>query len=101
MGGSSHLGTGKGTVTGGSGQAGGLQGGAAVYVKDIDGDMTALRGEDGSSFGSASRDIEMPAYQVSVTGGSPRAHSWLEDAAHSPTGGIHTTTVVTQRVDSL
>lgn len=85
-------------VVGGGGGGGG--GGAVVYVKDVDGDMTALRGAEDGGFGSAGGDIEMPAYQVSVTGGSPRAGSWLDDAVKKP-NGIHTTTVVTQRVDSL
>lgn len=85
----------------GKGKGGGV--GAVVYVEDFDGDMTALRGaEDRRSFGSAGRDIEMSAYQVSVsvTGGSPRAESWLDSVVRAPTG-IHTTTIVTQRVDSL
>lgn len=81
-------------------KAGGV---GAVYVKDVDEDMTALTmqgEEDRGSFGSAGRDIEMPAYQVSVTGGSPRVDSRLDNVVRTPTG-IHTTTVVTQRVDSL
>ncbi|KAJ4389543.1 hypothetical protein N0V93_007013 [Gnomoniopsis smithogilvyi] len=72
-----------------------------AYVKELDDDMDALRAEDSfTSSGSASpgRDIEMqrPSYNVSVTGGGGRANA---GAPHI--GGIQTTTVVTQRVDSL
>lgn len=88
------------TVVAGKGAA--MAGGGIVFVK-VDpnkkaGDMAALRGSDDGSLGSGGDgDIEMPTYHVSVTGGSPRKE-------FGPVGGvvgIHTTTTVTQRVDSL
>lgn len=71
----------------------------AMYVKNVDDDMAALR-TDGS-FGSANGDVEMPTYQVSVTGGSPKPKSVFSGAMQQGPSGIQTTTVVTQRYDSL
>lgn len=73
--------------------------GGVIFVKQIDDDMDALRADDSfisSGDRSPGRDIEMqrPTYNVSVTGG--RGRSGIADL-----GGIQTTTVVTQRVDSV
>lgn len=68
-------------------------------MKEFDDDMDALRADDSfttSGSGSPGRDIEMqrPSYNVSVTGGRGQS-------GNAYMGGIQTTTVVTQRVDSL
>lgn len=74
---------------------------ATAYIKSEDDDTAALRTE--GSFGRTSRELDIPAYQVSVTGGSPKQKSVLSGATPRPQGpnGIQTTTVVTQRYDSL
>lgn len=74
--------------------------GGGVYVQDVDGDTAALR-TDGSFASGKDRDIEMPSYQVSVSGGSPKQASVMEDKTWPREAGIHTTTIVTQRVDPL
>lgn len=78
--------------------------GKHAILKDVDGDMEALR-TDGS-FGSIGKDmIEMPRYQVSVSGGRGRRNSdypsMASEAPPTLSGGIQLKTVVTQRVDSL
>lgn len=93
--------TSKGTKSAKTGHSFPFNSSGGVYVKEIDDDMDALRAEDSfTSRGSASpgRDIEMqrPSYNVSVTGGRAGGRSGLSNGA-----GIQTTTVVTQRVDSL
>lgn len=91
--------TSKGTKSGKTGHSFPFNSSGGVYVKEFDDDMDALRADDGfttSGSGSPGRDIEMqrPSYNVSVTGG--RGSSGI-----AYMGGIQTTTVVTQRVDSL
>lgn len=91
----------KGTKSAKTGHSFPFNASGGVYVKEIDDDMDALRADDSfttSGSGSPGRDIEMqrPSYNVSVTGGRGQSES---NAAYL--GGIQTTTVVTQRVDSL
>lgn len=81
-----------------------------MFIKDIDGDLNALRtnGSRGSG-GSISGNMELPImYNVTVTGGkqvsrdSEAEHAEaMGQRTHSSAGVIQTTTVVTQRVDSL
>lgn len=92
--------TSKGTKSAKTGHSFPFNASGGVYVKEFDDDMDALRADDSfttSGSGSPGRDIEMqrPSYNVSVTGG----RSQRESSAYI--GGIQTTTVVTQRVDSL
>lgn len=75
---------------------------ASVFAKEMDSDTAALRAE-GGSFALAGRDVELAAYNVTVTAGRIRRDSdaGLPSPAPSEIMGIQTTTVVTQRVDSL
>lgn len=84
------------TTMGKGGGFSGAGGGGIVFVKVDPKDASGVRTDDGSLGSGADGDIEMPAYHVSVTGGSRRKESGMDGAA-----GIHTTTTVTQRVDSL
>lgn len=100
-----------------------------MFAQEVDNDMAALKPE--GSFTSGGRDLELAAYnvsfrrlssrltlevlsggsdtdsilayQVTVTAGSMRRDSDLGRPSQLPRDimGIHTTTVVTQRVDSL
>ncbi|ROV94087.1 hypothetical protein VMCG_08265 [Cytospora schulzeri] len=82
-----------------------------IFIKDIDGDLNALRtngsrASSGSGAGSGGA-LELPImYNVTVTGGSKRDSDIQRTLAmghmtSSSLSGIQTTTVVTQRVDSL
>lgn len=88
-------------------------GGGGIFIKDIDGDLNALRttGSRGSHE-SGDDGMELPTmYNVTVTGGKKGRAEELEHErkqaeafhhiTHSSAGGIQTTTIVTQRVDSL
>lgn len=77
-------------------------GNASVFAKETDSDTAALRAE-GGTFAPAGRDIELAAYNVTVTAGKMRrdSDSGLPSPVPSEIMGIQTTTVVTQRVDSL
>lgn len=85
--------------------------GGGMFIKDIDGDLNALRttGSRGSVGSFSGGGVDLPImYNVTVTGGKKgRRDSVVESTeevdqrTNSPTGGIQTTTVVTQRVDSL
>lgn len=91
--------TSKGTKYTKSGHASTYNVGGVMYIKEIDDDMDALRADynfASRGSGSPGRDIEMqrPSYNVKVTGGRGRSET-------ADLGGIQTTTVVTQRVDSL
>ncbi|ROV89608.1 hypothetical protein VPNG_10142 [Cytospora leucostoma] len=88
--------------------------GGGIFIKDIDGDLNALR-TNGSRGSRESGDdgLELPTmYNVTVTGGTKgRSSEEVEHErkqaeafhhiTHSSAGGIQTTTIVTQRVDSL
>lgn len=85
--------------------------GGGIFIKDIDGDLNALRTSGSrASTGSAagSGGLELPVmYNVTVTGGSKRDSDLERTLAigrimnSNAQNGIQTTTVVTQRVDSL
>lgn len=85
-------------------------GAGGMFIKDVDGDLNALR-TNGSraSTGSAadSGGLELSTmYNVTVTGGSKRDSDIERTLAmgsmtSNSLSGIQTTTVVTQRVDSL
>jgi hypothetical protein len=116
----------KSTVTGRTGQYNGLSGkgtgkmynrsrtgnttagkstnGAYLYPSDGDSDTDALRGAGTLSRGSGG-GLELPVmYNVTVTGGKKGSRESEVPVARSLSGslaGIQTTTVVTQRVDSL
>lgn len=88
--------------------------GGGIFIKDIDGDLNALRTTGSSeskrsmtAAGSAEQGMELPTmYNVTVTGGCKRdsdiertrVMGRLNGSSHS---AVQTTTVVTQRVDSL
>ncbi|KUI57320.1 hypothetical protein VP1G_04632 [Cytospora mali] len=77
--------------------------GGGIFIKDIDGDLNALRtnGSRGSE-GSGSGGLELPImYNVTVTGGKRDSSIEHGHTVHNSLTGIQTTTVVTQRVDSL
>lgn len=83
--------------------------GGGMFIKDIDGDLNALRthGSRVSEGSDGVEGLELPImYNVTVTGGKNR-DSVMEDSeamehiSDRSLTGIQTTTVVTQRVDSL
>lgn len=77
-----------------SGKAG-VNSRGVLYIKDADEDMDALTPTWDSGSPGPSVEMHTPTYNVSVTGGGPKK------GGLSDLGGIQTTTVVTQRVDSL
>lgn len=70
--------------------------GGVMYLKDDDEDMDALSPSWASASPGASVEMQTPTYNVSVTGGHGKG-----GVPAGELGGIQTTTVVTQRVDSL
>ncbi|KAL1848500.1 hypothetical protein Daus18300_013601 [Diaporthe australafricana] len=75
--------------------------GAYPYPSDVDSDTDALRGNGSRGSGGG---LELPImYNVTVTGGKKgsRESEMRSPARNDSLSGIQTTTVVTQRVDSL